>query len=39
MNSSNLSKLHESQHRPAKRKNDAPGISFPHTDLFVKLVT
>jgi hypothetical protein len=38
MNSINLSKLQESLHRPAKRKNDAPDTSFPHTDLFVKLV-
>jgi hypothetical protein len=38
MNSINLSKLHGSHHRTTKDKNDAPGISFPHIDLFVKLV-
>jgi hypothetical protein len=38
MNSINLSKLHGSHHRTAKGKNDAPDSSFPHTDLFVKLV-
>jgi hypothetical protein len=38
MNSINLSKHRGSHYRTAKSKNNAPGISFPHTDLFVKLV-
>jgi hypothetical protein len=38
MNSLNLSKLHGSHYRTAKGKNNAPGICFHRTDLFVKLV-